>query len=354
MATARLGWIEGCRGIAATTVLAYHVVRHFDKNFGLPLLKAVFQFGHAGVDLFFVVSGFIILFVHYDDIGSPARIKRYLGRRLIRILPVYWIAVMLTVGMILAGGHSIPIGRIAWAILPVPIFSAPIVGVAWTLQYEFVFYAMFALLILNRMVGIAAMLGWLIVIIANAVWAVPFEVPQAYFSLFNLEFFAGMAVAYRMRQGRLARYQTILIAGIVLFASCAIAEDFGAMNGYGSFARIAYGLACAALILGAAEVSRQSLGHVPLILQTLGSASYSLYLFQFVFIGVAWQLWLASGSGVIVSPVVGCGIITVVAVGGGIMVSRFVEFPLMRLIRDAIGWWGAREAAGFAGKKTSV
>jgi peptidoglycan/LPS O-acetylase OafA/YrhL len=69
---------------------------------------------------------------------------------------------------------------------------------------------------------------------------------------------------------------------------------------------------------------------------------------------VAWQLWLAFGFDVTVSPVVGCGVITVVAVGGGIMVSRFVEFPLMRLIRDAIDWWGAREAAGFAWKKTSV
>jgi peptidoglycan/LPS O-acetylase OafA/YrhL len=60
---AKLGWVEAYRGIAATAVVLYHTARHFDKNYGIPALESVFQFGHAGVDLFFVISGFIILFV---------------------------------------------------------------------------------------------------------------------------------------------------------------------------------------------------------------------------------------------------------------------------------------------------
>ena len=62
--------------MAATAVVFYHAARHLNKIYGVPALMCVFQFGHAGVDLFFVISGFIILFVHYDDIGRPERLGR--------------------------------------------------------------------------------------------------------------------------------------------------------------------------------------------------------------------------------------------------------------------------------------
>ena len=68
------------------------------------MLMSIFQFGHAGVDLFFVISGFIILFVHYDDIGRPERVGRYLGRRLSRIMPAYWVALTFTIVLSLGGG----------------------------------------------------------------------------------------------------------------------------------------------------------------------------------------------------------------------------------------------------------
>ena len=122
----RLPWIDACRGIAATAVVLYHTARHFDKNYALPALKGVFQFGHAGVDLFFVLSGFIILFVHFDDIGRPQRIQRYVERRLTRVLPAYWVAVAITIGLSLAGGHSIALSDMAWSIMPLPpSFPAP-------------------------------------------------------------------------------------------------------------------------------------------------------------------------------------------------------------------------------------
>lgn len=343
---ARLGWIEACRGLAATAVVIYHVVRHFDKNGGLPRLDSVVQFGHAGVDLFFVISGFIILFVHFDDIGEPFRIRRYVERRLTRILPAYWVAVALTAGMALAGGHTTSLHDLAWAILPVPISSEPIVDVAWTLQYEFVFYVLFAVLILRRAVGVGLMLGWLAVIIAGAVSTTVLPIPGAFYGLFALEFFAGMAVAYRLRRGTLPGYKTVLMAGIVFFAGCAAAEDLGWMNGYGSFARIVYGLASALVILGAAEASRRGVARVPSVLQILGSASYSIYLFQFVFIGLAWKSWLAAGLEARVPPVIGCAVFCLATLAGGVVMSRLVEHPLMRVIRDVMQGRDVRKAAG--------
>src|SRR5579872_2146684 len=104
----RLTSIEAGRGIAASLVVLYHAARHIDENYGLPWLRALFQFGHAGVDFFFVISGFIILFVHYDDLGQPGRLGRYVERRFTRLMPTYWVALALTLAMVLAGTHAAP------------------------------------------------------------------------------------------------------------------------------------------------------------------------------------------------------------------------------------------------------
>lgn len=335
--SAKLAWVEASRGFAATAVVVYHVVRHFNQNQPLPIFKHIFQFGHAGVDLFFVLSGFIILFVHIDDIGNPKRIWRYIERRLTRILPAYWVAVMLTGGLAFAGGHSISMSDIAWAIAPVPNFSEPILSVAWTLQYELVFYVMFAVSILNRSVGAVLMLAWLLVILGCAIGSVTLPVPGAFYGLFGIEFFAGMAVAYRLRRGNLPMRNIVLVVGIVLFAGLAVSEDLGWFDGYGSIARLAYGMASTLAIAGAAEASRESHVRVPFILRTLGSASYSLYLFQFVFIGIEWKIWQFLKLGATLSPSVGCALFSVLTLGGGIGMSRLVEYPLMNRLRHLIG-----------------
>jgi peptidoglycan/LPS O-acetylase OafA/YrhL len=341
---AKLGSIEAYRGIAATAVVFYHTARHFDKNYGTPTLKSVFQFGHAGVDLFFVISGFIILFVHFDDIGRPGRIWHYLGRRLTRLLPAYWVAVALTLALARLGGHMPNLNEIAWAILPVPISADPVLGVAWTLQYEFTFYAAFAVLILNRTAGLALMAVWLVAVACLAAMEWDPGLPPAYWGIFNIEFFAGMAVAYRLRRGGLAGYKGILWMGVGLFVAAALAEDLGWMDGYTSFARLAYGLPSAMILLGGVEASRRGNAHVPGLLRTLGSASYSLYLFHFIFIGVLWKIWLAAGLGATLSPVIGAAVFAFVAIAGGIVMSRLVEYPLMRFIRQPFGWRNRRPA----------
>jgi peptidoglycan/LPS O-acetylase OafA/YrhL len=339
---AKLGWVEAYRGIAATAVVLYHTARHFDKNYAIPALESVFQFGHAGVDLVFVISGVIILFVHFDDIGRPARIGHYLGRRLTRLLPAYWVAVALTIAMSQLGGHSTSLSDIVRNILPMPTSTEPLLGVAWTLQYEFTFYAAFAVLILNRAAGLALMAAWLFAVACAAVTGWHPGLPSAYWGIFNIEFFAGMAVAYRLRRDGLPRYKFVLCTGIVLFIAAAVAEDLGWMDGYTSHARLAYGLPSAMILLGGVEASRRSSTQVPRFLRTLGAASYSLYLFHFLFIGLLWQLCLAAGLGAVVPPAIGVAVFSVLAITGGIIMSRLVEYPLMRLMRDPFGWQGRR------------
>jgi len=62
--------IEAARGVAACMVVFYHAARHIQQDTGASVLWGMSQFGHAGVDFFFVLSGFIIYWVHSKDIGQ--------------------------------------------------------------------------------------------------------------------------------------------------------------------------------------------------------------------------------------------------------------------------------------------
>jgi exopolysaccharide production protein ExoZ len=334
-ASGRLDSVDACRGVAATAVVLYHAARHIDKVHGVSWLRDILQFGHAGVDLFFVISGFVILYVHYRDIDTPSRLTHYLGRRFTRVMPTYWVALALTI-IIVSSGHA---GRptlpdFVWSVSLAPSGRPLILGIAWTLRYELVFYAIFALLIVNRTIGLTAMAAWLIA--AVAVWLTRASPTGAFGQLtgaFNLEFFFGMAVAYKLRNGSVAMPSAWLLAGVALFTCTAVMESLGLLDGYADYSRLAYGIPSAVIILGAAEAGRQGKLAVPVPLRVLGSASYSIYLFQFVFIGICWQAWLQAGLDRWTPHAASFLFLAGAGVVGGIIMSRWVEYPMIRLVR---------------------
>ena len=333
--TGKLSGIEACRGAAATVVVLYHSARHLDHVYGVPNLMRIFQFGHAGVDLFFVISGFIILFVHYSDIDRPDRFRRYVGRRFTRILPTYWVGLALTVFLGIAGGHPVPpLFEVAWSATLLPSHNEPLLGVAWTLQFEIVFYAVFCLLILNRKIGIAIFAFWLAWIgLAQYENSFGGELPGSLYGMYNVEFFLGMGAAYWLKNHTVPSPRLVLIAGIGLFIFAGESENYKLIDGYANWSRVIYGLPSAMIILGVAEADRQRLITVPTIFKTLGAASYSIYLFQFVFIGLAWKLYLSAGLEEKLSHTTCFALLAVSGVAGGILASQCIEYPLMGIVR---------------------
>ena len=148
-----------------------------------------------------MISGFIILYVHYHDINSPPRLRHYIGRRFTRVMPTYWVALALTI-FIAAGGHTeLPsVSDLFWSVSLAPSDHRLLLGIAWTLRFELLFYAIFCILILHRITGLIVMGVWLAAII---VVATGHSVGPGPISLltgtFNLEFFFGMAAAYTLR-----------------------------------------------------------------------------------------------------------------------------------------------------------
>ena len=340
--------IDAGRGIAATLVVLYHVARHLDKALGAPLLKATFQFGHAGVDFFFVISGFIILHVHYADIGQPSRLVHYACRRFTRVMPAYWFVLAITI--LLGVGHSlggIPVRRLAWSIIPIPSSSVMIVGSAWTLQYELLFYALFAIIIFSRRLGVAVFVMWLFVTLAAAAGGSGADfLPPPFHGAYNAGFFMGMAAAWGLRIRALPKPRIILATGLGLFCAAAWLEDMDVLNGYADPARLAYGVPSTLIVLGVAELERRRTLSMPAMLKLLGSASFSIYLFQFILIGAGWQMLRVSRLDQTLPVIAQFGILALAAILGGVAAFRWIEQPLIHAVRTRMRGVPALARAG--------
>jgi peptidoglycan/LPS O-acetylase OafA/YrhL len=325
--------IDALRGIAATAVVLYHVARHLEKNNGTSIFLKFFQFGHAGVDLFFVLSGFIIFHAHANDIGRPDRLSHYWWRRFTRVVPMYWIALIITIALGVAGGHEPAISTVLLSLLPLPSQGEPLLGVAWTLQYEFLFYILFCCMIVSRGLGTLLFALWFALIMAST-FLLDFSdlVPPSLFGFYNIEFFLGLSAALAFRRGLITRPRRAFQLGSGLFLAAALCENLGIFNGYGLLARLLYGVPAMMLVCGAAGLNRDGLIRVPGLLRLLGDSSYSLYLFQFVFIGIAWQALKVVGVERV--TMVGCFCcLSVAGIAGGILIGRCVESPILRWIR---------------------
>jgi peptidoglycan/LPS O-acetylase OafA/YrhL len=302
--------LQAGRGIAAILVVLFHLglIIADTKYFGIPWVATPFRFGDAGVEFFFVLSGFIIMSAHATDISRPSRLVPYLQRRIIRIYPPYWIVFFLVFILALpfaATRATLPSdpATLAAALLLLPQDAAvvggtgsPVLIVAWTLRYEILFYVFFGLLILDRRLGLVMALAF------GVAFATLRRQPGIEFPLtFLLNpgvwlFGMGIAVASVVGRGHsLPRPLVWLTLASVAFVAIAMNRayhwvPFGDWNTYG------LGIASSIAILAAvnAEHSGADLGGGR-ILQLIGSASYVLYLIHYPLFSVGCKLAMACG-----------------------------------------------------------
>lgn len=296
------------RAIAAIFVVLFHLGGAIaaEKYFGNESFAIPFLFGGAGVEFFFVLSGFIILTAHWNDIGKPNNLASYLKKRIIRIYPTYWIVFISVFSMAAvstAWRDTVPHDAfiLLKSLLLIPQDTtiaggtgAPIIIVAWTLQYEIFFYLCFALMIINRL--LSTIVGLVIFYLYTKYSGIsPLPFPLSFLaSDYILLFIMGMSVSAACASGKIRLDKPAVYAsvGALMFSLIAL-DTVLQTNLIKAHRTILYGLASSLIVFGLVQLEDNGLiiGKNRLI-QILGDSSYALYLIHYPLISVLCKLSL--------------------------------------------------------------
>jgi exopolysaccharide production protein ExoZ len=241
------------------------------------------------VDIFFVISGFIMFYTSCRDFGKPGAVKKFLLRRLIRIVPIYWLLTGVEVVIELVRGlQDVDPIHIVKSLFFIPFIAGngkfrPVLGQGWSLNYEMLFYCVFALaLLLPRRVGIPAIFIVFSLLIAAGNLFQFDEALLGWTRPVITEFLLGvvLGIAFVERPewfGRLkvAALPLVLILIVALFW---LWEPPGIMQSSLMFRPVYWGVAM--LIVATALICRDTQGANPIsrMMTRIGDSSYSLYL----------------------------------------------------------------------------
>ncbi|KQR73275.1 acyltransferase family protein [Rhizobium sp. Leaf341] len=241
-----------------------------------------------GVDIFFVISGFIMYYLMHDRFAAPGTAKRFLLRRLVRIVPLYWICTTLMLISIVAAGSMInnngldPAHIIAsYAFLPWPRADGelfPLLSLGWTLNYEMFFYFVFALaLLLPKRLGLGLLVASFALLMIVALVVPPAIWPLRFWGNSIIgEFLLGILVAALFL--RKVRF-SLPVSSLLVVSGLTLAVLFFQTGSYLTTPRLVTGGIPAVLITAAVVLGRPAPdGRLSRFLALGGDASYALYL----------------------------------------------------------------------------
>ena len=351
----RLESVQMLRAVAAIGVVFTHAITRVGATLSRDNYHSLFTdangqltLGDAGVDLFFVISGFIMLYVHRGDFERAGAPTNFIKRRLLRIVPIYWLLTTIAVAFLafapqLFTTHytGIDLPWIAGSYLFVPVAPpggsvAPVVGVGWTLNYEMFFYAVFAgALLLPRTLGLRLICLCFGSLVAVGILLKPSSALLGFLtSWLLLDFLVGIAIAWwvltRGKLSRRARY-ILLFSG----AACLAATIVWTPPEQGPLRFLLWGIPAALIVFAMCSVT-VPVGRFGKFMSVLGDASYSIYLFQF-FALPAWAHAMRAVHAEAISFDADVLILTILVTASGVGCWYLLERPLGGITRNFLG-----------------
>lgn len=272
--------IQVLRAFAAINVVLFHIIgTSISYSQDVSIFRYFEGWGANGVDIFFVISGFVMLHTQLIRRRSP---YEFFKNRAIRIVPIYWLLTIFVLTLFIA----LPSIFREMVVTPVWVFSSlfftssiftgehPVVYVGWTLEWEMLFYLTFTVSLFFK--------SWRLQVAFVVVFL-------AFFSVFSgnwivLEFLFGMLIAYIFKIQTFSNKQGLIIftfGAFLLLAS--IPSD---TTNLGSIRVLVWGIPSFFIVFGflySVQIKNQTSAY-------LGDASYSIYLVQILTIPAFYKL----------------------------------------------------------------
>jgi peptidoglycan/LPS O-acetylase OafA/YrhL len=360
----KLSSIQILRAIAALlVVLAHAIVQQAEWAPTDQLTKDIANhMGALGVWIFFIISGFIMSYTNYDNFGVSGAPGRFMASRIIRIVPIYWLATAVEVTLRLRHGSGLDVHRLICSLFFIPVAvepgataaMRPTLGVGWTLNYEMMFYACFAsVLFLSRKKGLAVLLLAMTgVVLAGAFFKPiadtrePTSLVAFYSAPIILLFGVGVLIGAvaRFFEGVHAHGSALLLSVLAAMLVVDISLFATFVGSYPVTIEwlVTFWTMSAICVVLCVMVRTDDTGWLIQKLVRLGDASYSLYLFHFFTIIAVEKLWWwcfgGIGSWIFVS------VSAVAAILASIAIHLFVEQPVCNRLRQLIALVGARRS----------
>jgi len=330
--------IQQLRAVAALGVVIFHI----DTQLARMGYEGWWpNFLSSGVDIFFVISGFIMWITTWDRPTTPIR---FMWNRITRIVPLYWIMTAFALAVLLVNADLMQSGTLDWGhvvksflfipdVHPVKLNSMePLIFAGWTLNYEMMFYLIFAatLFLPARFRLPAAILALLALAGVRLFDPAPLTVLWFYSSEIILEFGMGMLIGAFVTSGRkVAALPAFLMVCGGALALAIVGEWHEEMS-----RTIVRGIPSALIVLGAVSLELHGRVLKSRAFAYLGDASYSIYLAHGVALSALAQIWRrvldeanpASWASFTVVSLVVCTV-------SGAVTYELIERPIAKIIK---------------------
>jgi exopolysaccharide production protein ExoZ len=331
--------IQYLRALAALSIVFHHAREQF------PGFQAIFpsDIGSAGVDVFFAISGFIMVLI--TETGDRSASK-FMWNRIIRIVPLYWLYSIITVllyavaaGLFRANGLTFQHVILSLFFIPHPnpgdpLSLSPLIKIGWTLNYEMFFYFVFAMSMLanysKRVLVTFSLLLVLAIVGASQSASLPAEL-EFYCNDIILEFAAGMLLCRIYKMGKLKPAIFTKISLLIFGIYVTIINIQPEILSLRSFK---FGIPAVLIVAGLLSIERYLTElRLPLL---IGNASYSIYLSHIMVIAILRSLYPRFGIPTegLISTLIFVSIALLLGSLCGIIAHLVIEKPLLNLFRN--------------------
>lgn len=324
--------IQMLRALAAIAVLLHHAYPHYEAMGGkLVWLQIVSQWGFLGVDIFFVISGFIMAYTTFNKERTWSNTKTFFKHRLYRIFLGYWpfFFVMFSILLVINPQKLSSLDIIGSFFLSNDDMFQLVLPISWSLSYELYFYFLFlftfSFSIKQLYILMPIVVGMILSLVLYSFFTPEFS-KSFFYSPFLLEFFFG--VLLYMYKDHLMRSWLLPVSLLLTLIAYGYGMSYETKNGL--FRVLTFGTGALFIVLSTLILEQKNIYRAGKTFESLGDASYTLYLSHLIVLELFYLVGLRELFNSIESllPLLGLLLIIIISIGFSLLYYKLIEKPI--------------------------